>query len=76
MSQGAGDPADFEEGAALAVVLAARPPCSSPSVGTAPLVVTSINVPTCVTGEPPGLRTLPVVANAPGPDSPRATARR
>ena len=35
-------------------------------------MVTSINVPTCVPGEPRGLRTLPVAANAPGPDSPRA----
>ena len=71
VSQGAGDPPDFGEGAALAAAWLQNHRVEL-LAGTAPRVVTSINVPTCVTGEPRGLRTLPVAANAPGPDSPRA----
>jgi 5'-nucleotidase len=71
VSQGGGDPPDFETGAALAAdwLQDHRVALLSDS---APLVVTSINVPTCVRGEPRGLRTLPVAADAAGPESPGA----
>lgn len=68
VSQGAGDPPDFEDGAALAATwLQAHR--AELIASTAPVDVTSINVPTCTRGERRGLRALPVAADVAGRDS-------
>ncbi len=59
VSQGDGDPPDFESGAAFAARWIEEHRAQL-IAGTAPMIVTSINVPTCQTGQPRGVVRVPV----------------
>jgi len=68
VSQGVGDPPDFASGAALAAqwLQDHRPELLD---GGAPAIVTSINIPTCLSGQLRGVVSVPVAVDAAGRES-------